>query len=310
MLLSKIKTFRQTSALMLTLPDWLQGLNSRLTSSSRMSFEETVQHWTQTIVSLLSVTLVILLLVSSPAYAYIVPPLPPGNLVQNPWFEDLSNPLCFGDSGGPKWGTGEGWQFNHLEDMLFPSKFTQPSDQCEGGPALKFGPKDTTLKIGVDYYAWQDIPADSTARKLTFSFYYVEIRTAISEVDIFGLSNGQWIPVWHVWDNSQTVFNPGFFTFYEATTELPQGYPMYRIQFHMRLDDLNPGFKVTGIHFRTEEGITPPSPDPGCDHSLSEQLQIIIDALNACCSTRNATDIQALEALEMDLVALEASLCF
>lgn len=197
------------------------------------------------------------------ANAYQVPPLPAGNLVNNPWFRSTSD---------PNYSSLDGWTDVAGKDKYWSTsqKESNPSPEiivngiCNNKPVycgtsarLKNAPGQTGgIGVpGVDSYLTQVVAANKDNKHLFFFTYWVSHKIDPAEVTIFGSnsSKGPWDFVWTPFYHVQDVADGEFYQWTDTgmlEKNIDDGYSFYKIEIHARLpDDIPVGFKITGIYF-------------------------------------------------------------
>lgn len=202
---------------------------------------------------------------AQPALAFVVGPLPDGNLVANPWFHKPGDPMAMSDEGwideGDLWGlsrkTGNP---SPLGEIGTAARFAEPASPKDMGP----GPYG-----GADAYLYTILEADPEDEFLNFKTHWVSANIEIAEVTIYGGSSalGPWEPIW-----TPLYITPDLDAHFQwvetgvSSIELDAGFPYYKIDYHARYSaDEQWGFKFTGVYFSTgAEPMVPiePQPDP------------------------------------------------
>ncbi len=233
-------------------------------------------------------TAAVFLLTPTIGFGYPVPPLPAGNLIQNPWFRSGSNPTEPGqDHWTPEFNEGVTWGLSQKDsnpspDTFIAGKCGNQNTYCGTGArwANDFESGDTVSYPGVDVFIYQIVQTDQANRELNFFMYFVNHRLNIGEAVIYGANgaNGPWEQIWVPVSITQDR-NPGpdnapgrngnpWFSTPMVSTVLDQGYPFYKILLHANYPESNTnqgdvGIKVTGVYFTVkntnEPGINPTS---------------------------------------------------
>jgi hypothetical protein len=202
------------------------------------------------------------------------PPLPPGNLLVNPWFRSAADPNLAGLDG---WENtlvdGVGWGTSQKDDN--PSPEILIAEDCDFlqvycGTSARWATilfeEVTYAYPGMDVYLSQVVQANPANRLLQFSMYWVNHRLDIAEVRIYGsrLPNGPWQSLWTPIQISQDqnlplCCTPGhngipWFETPPLQTVLEKGYPYYKVVLHARYpvpfaDSGDVGVKITGVYF-------------------------------------------------------------
>ena len=223
------------------------------------------------ILALLILIAGLLLMPVRAAHAYPVPPLPPGNLISNPWFRSASDPSDPGlDSwvlvytNGVSWGPSQK-SSNPSPDPLVGGKCGSAVTYC--GTAARWAEQKGVLYPNIDVFAYQVVATDPANRKLTFFTYFVSHRVDLGAVNIYGGASpdGPWEHVWTPLYHSQAeqiVPESGEIRDLWLETGLREkvlenGFPYYKVELQARLPELpngmirGAGFKVTGVYFTT-----------------------------------------------------------
>lgn len=229
----------------------------------------------------------LLVLFSRPAttHAYQVPPLPEGNLIQNPWFQSASNPSQPGfDGWTPVLQDGIGWGLSQKESNPAPELIisgkcgNQPVYCGTGARWANYNDEGATASHpGMDVYLYQVVQADPNARRLNYFMYWVNHKVDIFEVVIYGSNSaaGPWVEAWRPFvltqdENPSPSEAPGrnnvpWFQTNMLETVVIQGYPYYKVELHARYSEAKTnqgdvGVKATGIYFAAW-----PTDEPGSE---------------------------------------------
>ena len=237
------------------------------------------------ILALLILIAGLLLMPVRAAHAYPVPPLPPGNLISNPWFRSASDPSDPGlDSwvlvytNGVSWGPSQK-SSNPSPDPLVGGKCGSAVTYC--GTAARWAEQKGVLYPNIDVFAYQVVATDPANRKLTFFTYFVSHRVDLGAVNIYGGASpdGPWEHVWTPLYHSQAeqiVPESGEIRDLWLETGLREkvlenGLPYYKVELQARLPELpngmirGAGFKVTGVYFTTAFTDAPAGSEPIID---------------------------------------------
>lgn len=217
------------------------------------------------------------LMPASPAAAHEVAPMPPGNLIANPWFTKVVAGQQRLDTtgwvfvGSPTWGTG-----NAKPDCPGPAPFNTSFTlrwARNSGQTPEFHPN-------VEVRAHTIVTATATHRTLRFFMHWVMHRMTLSAVVYGGPSaTGPWTQVWTPFQHTETVVwrpsdgelksdiwkhftsMPGKFDDWYApvpkVTTLAQGHPYYKVELRASYPTPDAtasggvGGKLTGVYFAT-----------------------------------------------------------
>jgi hypothetical protein len=218
-------------------------------------------------------SLVLALITGGVAFAYQVDPLPPDNLVFNPWFRDSENPNRSSlDGWMDAGGVNNYWSSSQKLSNPSPDKFA--AGPCGSAPTYcgtsarlntTMGKSGGIGGVGVDAYLYQIIPADRDNTYLKYSANWVAHEIDPAEVTIYGgeTSQGPWIEVWkpfHVvidyeakpprGEGQDWLWKTNTASTPPVETTLAEGYPFYKLEIHARLVSQDTSaFKITGIYF-------------------------------------------------------------
>ena len=224
----------------------------------------------------------LLLSQASTLYAFQVSPLPEGNLITNPWFRAFSDP---NDSALDGWTDAAGqnayWSSSQKEsnpspDIVYSSICGNEPVYCGTSARMSFrnGQSGGIAQPNVDAYLYQIVAADASKTRLKFFMHWVSHIVDEADVVIYGATSpqGPWTAVWAPFYHSQSELEmpPEGGTIEDIwnqtgmlETVVTQGYPYYKVQFHVRLpDDISTGFKMTGVYFTVEDAIDGDVPTP------------------------------------------------
>jgi len=207
------------------------------------------------------------------AFAYQVDPLPPDNLVYNPWFRDPADPTRpslagWTDSAGESqyWSTSQKLS-NPSPDEFVAGPCGREPGYCGTSARLNTTPGKSggISPVGADAYLYQIIPADPNNTRLKYFAHWVAHAIDPAEVTIYGgeTPEGPWTEVWrpfHVVLEYEAKPPPGegqdwLWKTNTASTPpvemtLAKGYPYYKLEIHARLVSQDTSaFKITGIYF-------------------------------------------------------------
>ncbi len=188
----------------------------------------------------------------APASAVVVDPLPPGNLIANPWFHEPGNLDLKGNSG---WVDVTGnWSYSQ--------KVSNPG-LVESGTAARLA--DTLSaevkgqvvshggEVGTIYTV---VSADPSARLLKFKTHYVSLNIVRAEANVYSgpTEEGPWTQVWTPFlltpENETRLY---WQEMEMIQTSLDSGHPFYKIEFSAEYQaNFSWGFKFTGVYFSVE----------------------------------------------------------
>ncbi len=235
-----------------------------------------------------TVVLTILLIIMAlfqvrPVTAFQVTELPPGNLIQNPWFRSAADPSAsaldgWTDAAGlDKYWSSSQKESNPSPDIVIAGTCGHQPVYCGTSARLSDTPgMSGGIGVpGVDTYLYQVVQADPSHTRLKFFMHWVSHLIEPAEMQIFGGNspNGPWTLVWTPFyhEQDEVIFPPpggSIEDIWEVTGMLEHtisdGFPYYKVQMHGRLPIApeRKGFKFTGVYFSTEPGTPGPTPTP------------------------------------------------
>jgi hypothetical protein len=221
-------------------------------------------------------TLSILLLLTSLAYGFQCDPLPPGNLIVNPWFRDFDIPNEAGFSG---WTVDQYWNLSQKVRNPTPDNIT--SHICNYNPycgtmarlMVPSGNVGGNGVPGVPGFLYQVVEVDPLVTRFAFGIWWVTLQIDPAEVRIYGgdSPDGPWELVWTPFTYSFTglVGRDNFVYRHTGYTEMEfdRGYAFYLVELYaLPIVSEAPngsGVKLTGVYF-APAGSVDPDPTPEC----------------------------------------------
>lgn len=260
---------------------------------------------------------VVFLLAVIPIYGYQVDPLPPGNLIVNPWFRDFEDPIHAGLSG---WIVDDQWGCSQKRQNPAPDPIS--SEKCGWQPYCGTASrlKDTRgqcgklASVGVPSSIYQVVAADSEVTRYSFGAWWVALRMEIAEILVYGSdsADGPWELLWTPFTYSH-LGGIGAPNYRYAHTgyleeEFTEGHSYYLIEIYGVLADESNGVKITGIYFAPASGQCNGSTEL-CADGVDNDCDGQVDCEDSDCSTDPACTEPPPECLDVGAICVVHSDC-
>lgn len=194
--------------------------------------------------------------------AAVVPPIPAGNLIQNPWFRSTAMPTQPGlDGWTDAAGTNIYWSTSQKDTNPSPDSVQGTSARWASGSGQGGG----TGVGGVDAFLYQVVQANPSDTTLWFKTHWVTGWIEDANAKIYGSSSaeGPWTLLWTPLAVTQATTSSMAWTQTDLlSTQLSTGYSYYKIEFQGRYPaNRSQGFKFTGVYFMSNDGTMPEDGD-------------------------------------------------